>query len=46
MTVVSYLFQHIETVSPEGAFCDTVQVPSCAGDMRHPVLFLAIAQRP
>ena len=23
----------IETVSPEGTFCDTVQVPSGAGDM-------------
>ena len=23
----------IETVSPEGLFCDTVQVPSCAGGM-------------
>ena len=23
----------IETVSPEGTFCDTVQVPSSAGDM-------------
>ena len=23
----------IETVSPEGTFCDTVQVPSCGGDM-------------
>ena len=25
---------HIETVSPEGTFCDTVQVPSGAGDMQ------------
>ena len=24
----------IETVSPEGTFCDTVQVPSAAGDMQ------------
>ena len=24
----------IETVSPEGTFCDTVQVPSGAGDMQ------------
>ena len=24
----------IETVSPEGIFCDTVQVPSDAGDMQ------------
>ena len=23
----------IETVSPEGTFCDTMQVPSIAGDM-------------
>ena len=23
----------IETVSPEGTFCDTIQVPSGAGDM-------------
>ena len=23
----------IETVSPEGTFCDTVQIPSCVGDM-------------
>ena len=23
----------IETVSPEGTFCDTVQVPSRGGDM-------------
>ena len=23
----------IETVSPEGTFCDTVQVPCSAGDM-------------
>ena len=23
----------IETVSPEGTFCDTVQVPSNGGDM-------------
>ena len=25
--------QVIKTVSPEGTFCDTVQVPSSAGDM-------------
>ena len=24
---------YIETVSPEGTFCDTVQVPSSAGDI-------------
>ena len=24
----------IETVSPEGTFCDTVEVPSGAGDMQ------------
>ena len=24
---------YIETVSPEGTFCDTVQVPSRGGDM-------------
>ena len=24
----------IETVSPEGTFCDTVQVPSSVGDMQ------------
>ena len=24
----------IETVSPEGTFCDTVQVPSGVGDMQ------------
>ena len=24
----------IETLSPEGTFCDTVQVPSGAGDMQ------------
>ena len=24
----------IETVSPEGTFCDTVQVPSRGGDMK------------
>ena len=23
----------IETVSPEGTFCDTVQIPSSVGDM-------------
>ena len=23
----------LETVSPEGTFCDTVQVPSAVGDM-------------
>ena len=26
-------FVSIETVSPEGTFCDTVQVPSNGGDM-------------
>ena len=26
-------FITIETVSPEGTFCDTVQVPSNGGDM-------------
>ena len=25
---------NIETVSPEGTFCDTVQVPSGVGDMQ------------
>ena len=25
---------YVETVSPEGTFCDTVQVPSGAGDMQ------------
>ena len=25
--------QTIETVSPEGTFCDTVQIPSSVGDM-------------
>ena len=25
---------YVETVSPEGLFCDTVQVPSGAGDMQ------------
>ena len=24
---------YIETVSPEGTFCDTVQIPSSVGDM-------------
>ena len=28
-----HLFYSIETVSPEGRFCDTVQVPSGADDM-------------
>ena len=28
------LFEYIETVSPEGTFCDTVQVPFGAGDMQ------------
>ena len=28
------LYGAIETVSPEGTFCDTVQVPSGAGDMQ------------
>ena len=27
------LLESIETVSPEGTFCDTVQVPSNGGDM-------------
>ena len=27
------LHRRIETVSPEGTFCDTVQVPSGADDM-------------
>ena len=31
--MVLYRCQAIETVSPEGTFCDTVQVPSSAGDM-------------
>ena len=26
-------YVHIETASPEGTFCDTVQVPSRGGDM-------------
>ena len=26
-------YMYIETVSPEGTFCDTVQVPSNGGDM-------------
>ena len=36
---VSYVAQFnplvaiIETVSPEGTFCDTVQIPSSVGDM-------------
>ena len=25
---------YVETVGPEGTFCDTVQVPSGAGDMQ------------
>ena len=30
-----YIMWHvIETLSPEGTFCDTVQVPSGAGDMQ------------
>ena len=29
----SALTVSIETVSPEGTFCDTVQVPSNGGDM-------------
>ena len=44
------LWPTIETVSPEGTFCDTVQIPSSVGDMElieiihghlshHPVLF-------
>ena len=28
------LTQPIETVCPEGTFCDTVQVPAGAGDMQ------------
>ena len=28
------LVKAIETVSPEGTFCDTVQVPSSVGHMR------------
>ena len=28
-----FFTDYIETVSPEGTFCDTVQVPSSAGDM-------------
>ena len=31
--VLSLSLDRIETVSPEGAFCDTVQVPSSVGDM-------------
>ena len=28
------MYMHgIETVSPEGTFCDTVQIPSSFGDM-------------
>ena len=31
---VSLILCHVkETVSPEGTFCDTVQVPSNGGDM-------------
>ena len=26
-------YSNIETVSPEGTFCDTVQIPSSVGDM-------------
>ena len=29
----SAVIQTIETVSPEGTFCDTVQIPSSVGDM-------------
>ena len=32
-TPMSSVIFHIETVSPEGTFCDTVQVPSRGGDM-------------
>ena len=33
--MLEYVFKMvtIETVSPEGTFCDTVQVPSNGGDM-------------
>ena len=31
---MSNQFENIETVSPEGTFCDTVQVPSGSGDMQ------------
>ena len=30
---VTLVWLWIETVSPEGTFCDTVQVPSNGGDM-------------
>ena len=30
---LSIIFHAIETVSPEGTFCDTVQIPSSVGDM-------------
>ena len=30
---VVLMWARIETVSPEGTFCDTVQVPSNGGDM-------------
>ena len=29
----TFICPSIETVSPEGTFCDTVQVPSNGGDM-------------
>ena len=32
--LTKYVFSNIETVSPEGTFCDTVQVPFDAGDMQ------------
>ena len=31
---MNYLIMDIETVNPEGTFCDTEQVPSGAGDMQ------------
>ena len=31
---MTLMWRHsIETVSPEGTFCDTVQIPSSVGDM-------------
>ena len=33
LLVYYVLVEDIETVSPEGTFCDTVQVPSNGGDM-------------
>ena len=32
-TPIAMHYGLIETVSPEGTFCDTVQIPSSAGDM-------------